>query len=459
MTFWTRKLFSELQEDRKRVDILDKEVSELQEDRKREIARREKEEASKQSERNLVQCPPTLSAKQEPKCPQCQGSHYLDRCPIFLGRKEEDRLRIVRLHGHCVNCLKSRHFPKDCKKPRGCQECGNFHHTFLHGNWSRDRVVRKGRRPNERPSPPPWRTHVRGRNQRSFESSFQPILFKETKRDTTVSQSDQLPEIPIFEMDAVSELPEANENTIPTTIESSESTSRQSAVSALEGLDVGQATGGVFAELGEDFEIVREGSVKMMKSAYSTDHVQSILPNLSYNQAVRMKNARLKKYHVSLRTVPVLIRNSTTGKVTRIQALLDEGSSQTLLDHEVALDLFGNSRKGVETKLNLEGFKHDRFQGIGYLVPIEISGVGEHTFYNIHAITTERPAGQLTGVNWQELKQGWPYMSKIDFPKSKKETVKMIIGADYGYLMRSLQDVVHEVPSMRKLCPVARKPL
>lgn len=71
------------------------------------------------------------------KCYCCSGKcEDLASCRQFSGMSLSDREQFVRKTKLCFNCLKGKHFSKDCKKPVGCTvpDCKTKHHVLLH-SW------------------------------------------------------------------------------------------------------------------------------------------------------------------------------------------------------------------------------------------------------------------------------------------------------------------------------------
>lgn len=77
--------------------------------------------------------------KHEHKCFCCNGTcRYIEHCEKFKTMSLEDRLRLVRKLKLYYNCLKGKHFSKDCRKPKVCHvsDCKHKYHILLH-NWVR----------------------------------------------------------------------------------------------------------------------------------------------------------------------------------------------------------------------------------------------------------------------------------------------------------------------------------
>ncbi len=57
--------------------------------------------------------------------------HPLHHCPDYRRLDAMQRLRLVRTHGRCENCLAPGHRDQECRS-RSCLVCGGSHHTSLH---------------------------------------------------------------------------------------------------------------------------------------------------------------------------------------------------------------------------------------------------------------------------------------------------------------------------------------
>lgn len=65
-------------------------------------------------------------------CHHCGGEHILRRCPAFLALDAYKRKDIVSKAKLCSNCLSRSHALSRCNSNKGCQVCGQRHHTLLH---------------------------------------------------------------------------------------------------------------------------------------------------------------------------------------------------------------------------------------------------------------------------------------------------------------------------------------
>lgn len=64
-------------------------------------------------------------------CFLCKGQHTIYKCEKFLKLTIPMRIKELKTHSCCFNCLKGDHITKDCKS-RGCRVCGKRHNTLIH---------------------------------------------------------------------------------------------------------------------------------------------------------------------------------------------------------------------------------------------------------------------------------------------------------------------------------------
>lgn len=67
-------------------------------------------------------------------CRICNRSHALRMCRKFLSMNVTERIRAVRSHKYCPNCLAHDHSQGTCFTKHGCKTCHKYHHTLLHIN-------------------------------------------------------------------------------------------------------------------------------------------------------------------------------------------------------------------------------------------------------------------------------------------------------------------------------------
>lgn len=65
-------------------------------------------------------------------CVCCGGKHPLYQCDDFGKLPLAGRMKFVKQHQLCVNCLHAGHQDKDCENPWNCCHCALRHHSLIH---------------------------------------------------------------------------------------------------------------------------------------------------------------------------------------------------------------------------------------------------------------------------------------------------------------------------------------
>ena len=140
---------------------------------------------------------------------------------------------------------------------------------------------------------------------------------------------------------------------------------------------------------------------------------------------------------VALRTVPVILRNGN--KVMKVNALLDDGSTKTYINADVAdeLQLVGESQQVTVNVLNgqCETFKTRP-------VDVQLQSVDGAVDIKVSAFTTNRVTGLMKPVDWNKYRNKWSHLSRINFPKlGCRPIVDMLIGLDCADLHAAMTEV------------------
>ena len=140
---------------------------------------------------------------------------------------------------------------------------------------------------------------------------------------------------------------------------------------------------------------------------------------------------------IALRTIPVYQKNGN--KKLRVNALLDDASTKTYLNTDVAAEmgLQGELKKVNVSVLNgqLKSFE---------TTPVEctIESLDGKTSLKVTALTTGKVTGNMRAMDWTTCADEWPHLRNIKFHKlSPRPIVDMLIGLDCADLHFSLQDV------------------
>ncbi|XP_018373378.1 PREDICTED: uncharacterized protein LOC108767813 [Trachymyrmex cornetzi] len=82
------------------------------------------------------------------KCAHCNGDHQIYQCKTFKELSITDCLNKIRSLKLCLNCLKGKHFARDCNAGH-CRKCMKKHSTLLHD----DNMSSKGKEETSDPNP------------------------------------------------------------------------------------------------------------------------------------------------------------------------------------------------------------------------------------------------------------------------------------------------------------------
>ena len=141
---------------------------------------------------------------------------------------------------------------------------------------------------------------------------------------------------------------------------------------------------------------------------------------------------------VSLGTVPLWINSN--GKKVKINAVLDDASTGTFLNEEVAgaLGLRSPYEKVTVRVLNetLESFD---------IIPVKITleSVDGRTSMALNVHTCSRTVtGSYKVVNWNSYKSKRPHLASVEFPEPAHDAIAdILIGVDHSILHRSIVDL------------------
>ena len=150
---------------------------------------------------------------------------------------------------------------------------------------------------------------------------------------------------------------------------------------------------------------------------------------------------------IALRTVPIILKNGN--RSLKVNALLDEASTKTYLNADVAAELWlqGRTEQVIVNVLNgqIETFETK-------LVSFKLLSVDRKVSMNVTAYTANRVTGYMPVIHWNEYSSKWPYLRKIDFPlPANKLVVDIPIGLDCLDFHCAIEEV-----SCRPGEPVAR---
>ena len=67
------------------------------------------------------------------RCPLCPLTHPLGRCGEFRKLPAQEKRAFLVQHRRCFLCFQKNHNVRNCSMKSGCRQCGDKHHTWLHG--------------------------------------------------------------------------------------------------------------------------------------------------------------------------------------------------------------------------------------------------------------------------------------------------------------------------------------
>ena len=130
---------------------------------------------------------------------------------------------------------------------------------------------------------------------------------------------------------------------------------------------------------------------------------------------------------IALRTVPVLLKNGH--RTLRVNALLDDASTRSYLNADVAAEL---GVQGALTKVSV-GVLNGQVETFETKpVTVGLQSLSGNICRTIEALTTVRVTGSLQVVDWKRHRHRWPHLQGISFPSvSTKPHIDLLLGADY----------------------------
>ena len=151
-----------------------------------------------------------------------------------------------------------------------------------------------------------------------------------------------------------------------------------------------------------------------------------------------------------LRTVPVVLKNGNQKMV--VNALLDDGSTKTYINEDVAKELKLEGQKQLVNVSVLNG-QCKQFE----TMPVEfyLESLDGNIKMKVEALTANRVTGDMRAVDWRQYARKWKHLAKIPFQNiGPRPIVDILIGIDYADLHRSLVEVTGKPGE-----PMARKTL
>ena len=141
--------------------------------------------------------------------------------------------------------------------------------------------------------------------------------------------------------------------------------------------------------------------------------------------------------YISLQAVPIIVENRSKSFI--INALLDDGRTQTYLNADIAarLWLHGEMRK---SQVNVINGRVANFETTP--VGFRLKSMNGQVDTIIEAFTINNVTGDLKTVNSKAINRNWDHLRDVSFPQvNSRNKIDMLIGVDYHDYHFSLKDI------------------
>ena len=137
-----------------------------------------------------------------------------------------------------------------------------------------------------------------------------------------------------------------------------------------------------------------------------------------------------------LQTVPVILKNGNKRFV--VNALLDDGSTKTYVNSDIAAEL---NLKGTLERVNI-GVLNGRSELLEKMpVEFDLESINGKVDMKIHAFTADRVTGNMKAINWRSFANKWDHLKVVAFPIiGARPIIDILIGIDYADLHCSIQE-------------------
>ena len=140
---------------------------------------------------------------------------------------------------------------------------------------------------------------------------------------------------------------------------------------------------------------------------------------------------------VALRTVPVILKNGN--RWIKVNALLDEASTKTYINADVAAEL-GLQGQPQKVTVNVLNGQTETFETTP--VEVELESLDGNVKTKLSAFTAERVTGDMEVISWKKHAARWSHLKGIQFPNPGiRPIVDLLIGVDYAELHFSFKDI------------------
>lgn len=177
-------------------------------------------------------------------------------------------------------------------------------------------------------------------------------------------------------------------------------------------------------------------------------HVDStLIPEAPVFQSHEITTHSSSSEYVALRTVPVILRNGN--RSVKINALLDDGSTKTYLNENVAAEL------GLQGEMKTMTVKvlNDTVETFSTMsVKVGLESLDRKVKREIEIQTVKNVTGSLKVIDWKNEGKRYKHLAEIEFPTvARKPKIDMLIGIDNADLHTSNREICGKIGE-----PVAR---
>ena len=145
----------------------------------------------------------------------------------------------------------------------------------------------------------------------------------------------------------------------------------------------------------------------------------------------------LKLGYILLRAMPVIVKNGS--KILLLNAVLDDGSTQTYLNADIAakLSLHGEIHKSQVSVINGTVATFETAPA-----EIRLRSMNGQVNTVIEASTINDVTDDLKTVNWKAINRNWNHLRGVNFPQvNSRNKIDMLIVVDYPDFHFTLKDI------------------
>ena len=181
-------------------------------------------------------------------------------------------------------------------------------------------------------------------------------------------------------------------------------------------------------------QIVAEGETS---NEMSLTPPQNLIEQATERSHSTVTSQNAQPRFLALRTVPVFLKNGN--RRIKVNALLDEASTKTYLNADVAAEL-GLQGHPQNVTVNVLNGQTETFETTP--VEVDLESLDGNVKTTINAFTAERVTGNMKVIDWGKYTTNCTHLKGIQFPNPCiRPIVDLLIGIDYVELHYSFKDV------------------